>query len=152
VTGAAFATSLRAALVLALFAALLAGCEGGTLTNHSQRCSSTGGLLSEKTIACSGSAGSVRGSVGIEFGDPDDEEELTGTYRLGVTISVGEGEASVYAYDAGGERISLGRLSAGEPLSAEAVIEPRGGSAIFFVDTGEREVRDLRYEGRIEPM
>jgi hypothetical protein len=146
-------TALRAALVLALCAGLLAGCEGGTLTNHSQSCSSTGGLLSEKTIACSGTAGSVRGSVGIEFGDPDDEEELTGTYRLGVTISAGEGEASVYAYDADGERISLGRLSAGEPLSVEEVIiEPHGDSSIFFVDTGEGEVRDLRYEGRIEPM
>ncbi|MCA1847548.1 MAG: hypothetical protein LC704_00920 [Actinobacteria bacterium] len=144
---AAFATSLRAALVLALCATLL-GCEGGTLTNHSQSCTSTG-LFGEETVACSGTAGSVRGSVGFEFGE--DDEELDGAYRLTATLSAGEGEAGVYAYDTEGERIPLGRLSAGEPLRVEAVVEPSSGS-VFFVDTGEGEVRDLRYEGRIEPI
>jgi hypothetical protein len=105
VVGAAFTASLRMALILTLSAALLAaGCEGGTLTNHSQSCSSTGGLLSEQTITCSGSAETLRGSVGIEFGDRDDEE-LVGTYRLEATLSVEEGEANVYAYDAEDERI-----------------------------------------------
>jgi hypothetical protein len=145
--GAAFATSLRAVLVLALCAALLAGCEGGTLTNHSQSCTSTG-LFGEERVTCSGTAGSVRGSVGFEFGG--DDEELDGAYRLTATLAAGEGEANVFAYDAEGERVSLGRLSAGEPLNVEAVVEPSGGS-VFFVDTGEKEVRDLRYEGRIEP-
>lgn len=144
---AAFATSLRAALVLALCAALL-GCEGGTLTNHSQSCTSSG-LFGEETVACSGTAGSVRGSIGFEFGE--DDEELDGTYRLTATLSAGKGEAGVYAYDAEGERVSLGRLWAGEPLRVEAVVEPSSGS-VFFVDTGEGEVRDLRYEGRIEPI
>jgi hypothetical protein len=147
VAEAAFATSLRAALVLALCAALL-GCEGGTLTNHIQSCTSTG-LFGEETVACSGTAGSVRGSVGFEFGE--DDEELDGAYRLTATLSAGEGEAGVYAYDAEGERVSLGRLSAGDPLRVEAVVEPSSGS-VFFVDTGEGEVRDLRYEGRIEPI
>jgi hypothetical protein len=140
--------SLRAVLLLASCAALLAGCEGGTLTNHSQSCTSTG-LFGEETVTCSGSAGSVRGSVGFEFGG--DDEELDGTYRLAATLSVEEGEASVYAYDAEGERVSLGHPSAGEPLSVEAVVEPSSGS-VFFVDTGEGEVRGLRYEGRIEPV
>ena len=90
----------------------------------------------------------MRGSVGIEFGD----EELPDTYQLTALLSVGEGEASVYAYDADGERIPLGRLSAGEPLSVEAVVEPSGDSSVFFVDTGEGEIRDLTYEGRIEPI
>jgi hypothetical protein len=139
-----------AALVLALCAALLAGCEGGTLTNHDQSCTSTG-LFDAETVTCSGSAGSVRGSVGFEFGGSDDEEELEGPYRLTAALSVEQGEASVYAYDAEGERVSLGSISAGEPLSVDAVIEPSGDSA-FFVDTGEGEVRDLRYEGRIEPV
>jgi hypothetical protein len=147
VAEAAFATSLRAALVLALCAALL-GCEGGTLTNHSQSCTSTG-LFGEETVACSGTAGSVRGSVGFEFGG--DDEDLDGAYRLTATLSAGEGEAGVYAYDAEGERVSLGRLSAGDPLRVEPVVEPSSGS-VFFVDTGEGEVRDLRYEGRIEPI
>jgi hypothetical protein len=139
---------LRAVLILASCAALLAGCEGGTLTNYSQSCTSTG-LFGEETVTCSGTAGSVRGSVGFEFGG--DDEELDGTYRLAATLSVEEGEAGVYAYDADGERVSLGRLSAGEPLSVEAVVEPSSGS-VFFVDTGEGEVRGLRYEGRIEPV
>ena len=91
----------------------------------------------------------MRGSVGFEFGA--DDEELDGTYRLTPTLSAGEREADVYAYDAEGERIPLGRLSAGEPLRVEAVVQPSSGS-VFFVDTGEGEVRDLRYEGRIEPI
>jgi hypothetical protein len=92
----------------------------------------------------------VRGSAGFEFGE-DDEELESEAYRLTATLSAGEGEANVYAYDAEGERVSLGRLSAGEPLRVEAVVEPTSGS-VFFVDTGEGEIRDLRYEGRIEPV
>jgi hypothetical protein len=148
VTAEAFPDSLRA-LFLILCVVLLVGCEGGTLTNYSQSCASTG-FFGEETITCSGSAGSVRGSVGFEFGG--DDEDLLGTYRLTATLSVGEGEASVYAYDADGERISLGRLSAGEPLRVDAVVEPSDSSSVFSVDTGEGEIRDLRYEGRIEPV
>jgi hypothetical protein len=151
VIGVASAPSLRALLVFAVGVTLFAaGCEGGTVINHSQRCSSTGGLLAEETIACSGTAGTLRGTVGIEFGDED--EELIGTYRLTAMLSVGRGEASVYAYDADGERVSLGRLSEGEPLRVEAVVEPAGESSVFYVDAGEGEVGDLRYEGRIEPV
>jgi len=140
--------SLRA-LFLVLWAALIgAGCEGGTLTNHSQSCTSTG-LFGEETVACSGSAGSVRGSVGFEFGE--DDEELDGSYRLAATLSAGEGEANVYAHDAEGEWVPLGHLSAGAPLRVEAVVEPSSGS-VFFVETGEGEVRDLRYEGTVEPI
>jgi hypothetical protein len=143
-------TSVRALFFLLLLCAALvgAGCEGGTLTNHSQSCTSTG-LFGEETVACSGSAGSVRGSVGFEFGA--DDEELDGSYRLTATLSAGEGEADVYAYDAAGERVPLGYLSAGEPLRVEAVVEPSSGS-VFFVDAGEGEIRDLGYEGRIEPI
>ena len=94
------AASWRTLLLILSAALLAAGCgEGGTLTNHRQSCSSS-----------SGTVGSVRGSVGIEFGGGDDDEELFGTYRLTAVISVGEGAASVYAYDAEGERITLGRL------------------------------------------
>ena len=151
--GDASTASLRAALVFALCVALLAaGCESGTLINHSQSCSSAGGLLAEETIACSGTAETLRGSVGIEFGDGDEDEELLGTYRLNAMLSVGRGEARVYAYDADGERVSLGRLSEDTPLRVEAVVDPFGDSSVFFVDTGEGEVRDLRYEGRIEPV
>ncbi len=143
----------RSILLLALCAALPFGCEGGTLSNYSQSCTSTGGLLAGPTVTCSGEAESLSGSVGIEFGDQDDEEEeLSGTYRLSAEISVQSGEARVYSYDADGERLPLGTVSAGSPLRVEEVlIEPFGESSVFFVDAGEGEVRGLRYEGRIEP-
>ena len=121
------------------------------MINHSQSCFSAGGLLAEANIACSGTAETLRGSVGIEFGDGGEDEELLGTYRLEARISIGEGEASVYAYDADGERIDLGRLSEDMLLRVEAVVDPSDDSSVFFVDTGEGEIRDLRYEGRIEP-
>ncbi len=142
----------RLLLILCAAALLAAGCKGGTLTNHRQSCSSASGLLSEESVRCSGTVGTVRGSVGIEFGGGDDDEELFGTYRLTAVISVGEGAASVYAYDAEGKRIPLGRISAGEPLRIEAVIDPSGDASVFFVDAGEAGIRDLEYEGRIEPF
>jgi hypothetical protein len=143
----------RSILLLALCAALPFGCEGGTLSNYSQSCTSTGGLLAGPTVTCSGEAESLSGSVGIEFGDQDDEEEeLSGTYRLSAEISVQSGEARVYSYDAEGERLPFGTVSAGSPLRVEEVlIEPFGESSVFFVDAGKGEVRGLRYEGRIEP-
>ena len=69
----------RSILLLALCAALLFGCEGGTLSNYSQSCTSTGGLLAGRTVTCSGEAESLSGSVGIELDDQDDEEVLSGT-------------------------------------------------------------------------
>ena len=142
----------RSILLLTLWAALLFGCEGGTLSNYSQSCTSTGGLLAGPTVTCSGEAESLSGSVGIEFGDQDDEEELSGTYRLDAEISVRSGEARVYSYDANGERLPLGTVSNDSPLRVEGVlIEPSGESTVFFVDAGEGEVGGLRYEGRIEP-
>jgi hypothetical protein len=141
----------RTILLLTLCAALLFGCEGGTLSNYSQSCTSTGGLLAGPTVTCSGEAQSLSGSVGIEFGDQDDEE-LSGTYRLDAEISVQSGEARVYSYDANGERLPLGTVSNDSPLRVEGVlIEPSGESTVFFVDAGEGEVGGLRYEGRIEP-
>jgi CRP-like cAMP-binding protein len=104
-------------------------------------------------VTCSGEAETLSGSVGIEFGDQDDEEEeLSGTYRLDAEIYVRSGEARVYSYDADGERLPLGTVSAGSPLRVEGVlIDPFGESSVFFVDAGEGEVGGLRYEGRIEP-
>jgi hypothetical protein len=40
----------------------------------------------------------VQGAVAIEFGD----EDLDGTNQLEAMVSVEEGEANVYAYDASG--------------------------------------------------
>jgi hypothetical protein len=143
----------RSVLLLPLCAALLFGCDGGTLSNYSQSCTSTGGFLDQRTVACSGEAQSLSGSVGIEFGDGEDEEELSGTYRLTAEISVQSGEARVYSYDADGERLPLGTVSEGSPLRVEgAVIEPFNESSVFFIDAGEEgEIGGLIYEGRIEP-
>ena len=127
-------------LVLALCTALLFGCEGRTLSGYSQSCTSTGGLFAGRTVTCSGEAESSSGSAGIEFGDQDDEE-LSGTYRLSAEISVQSGEARVYSYDADGERLTLGTVSNDSPLRVEGVlIEPSGESTVFFVDAGEGEV------------
>ena len=57
----------RSICLLALCAALLFGCEGGTLSNYSQTCTSTGNPFSGRTVKCSGEAESLSGSVGIEF-------------------------------------------------------------------------------------
>jgi hypothetical protein len=134
----------RWSLVLGLCAALLFGYEGGTLSDYSQSCTSTGGFLSGRTIMCSSQALSLSGSVGIE---------LSGTYRLAAEISVDRGEARVYSYDADGERFPLGTVSVGTPLRVEeVVIEPFNESSVFFINAGEGEIEDLRYEGRIEPV
>jgi hypothetical protein len=145
----------RASFALALCATLLFGCEGGTISNHRQSCTSSGGLLEGRTVTCSGEAQSLSGSVGIEFGDADEEEEeLSGTYRLAAELSVQSGEARVYSYDAEGERLPLGAVSAGAPLRVtDTVIEPFNESSVFFVDAGEGgTVEGLRYEGTIEPV
>jgi hypothetical protein len=141
-------------LLLALCAAVLFGCEGGRLSNYSQSCTSTGGFLADRTVTCSGEAQSLSGSVGIEFVEGDDEEEeLSGTYRLTAEVSVQSGEARVYSYGADGERLPLGTVSEGFPLRVEgAVIEPFNEASAFFVDAGEGKVEGLRYEGRIEPV
>jgi hypothetical protein len=134
----------RWSLVLGLCAALLFGYEGGTLSDYSQSCTSTGGFLSGRTIMCSSQAQSLSGSVGIE---------LSGTYRLAAEISVDRGEARVYSCDADGERFPLGTVSVGTPLRVEeVVIEPCNESSVFFINAGDGEIEDLRYEGRIEPV
>jgi hypothetical protein len=134
----------RWSLALGLCAALLFGYEGGTLSDYSQSCTSTGGFLSGRTIMCSSQAQSLSGSVGIE---------LSGTYRLAAEISVDRGEARVYSCDADGERFPLGTVSVGTPLRVEeVVIEPCNESSVFFINAGEGEIEDLRYEGRIEPV
>jgi hypothetical protein len=145
----------RPGLLLAICAALLFGCEGGTISNHSQSCTSTGGLLEGRTVTCSGEAQSLSDSVGIESGNADEEgEELSAAYRLAAEISVQSGEVRVYSYDAEGERLPLGAVSAGTPLRVtDTVIEPFNESSVFFVDAGEDgTVEGLRYEGTIEPL
>jgi hypothetical protein len=145
----------RPILLLALCATLLSGCEGGSISNYSQTCTSTGGLLEGRTVTCSGEAQSLSGSVGIEFGESaDEEEDLSGTYRLTAEISVQSGEARVYSYDAEDEQLPLGTVLEGSPLRVtDTIIEPFNESTVFFVDAGEDgTVEGLRYEGTVEPV
>lgn len=139
-----FRRASRAAVILALCAATLAGC--GTISGHSQSCSSSGGFFSENAVSCEGTADSLGGRMGIEFGDEDD---FSGEYRLEANISVEEGEAEVLAGD---DDISVGRVSAGEPVVVDEVVELSEDSMVFSLDAGEEgEVGGLAYEGTVTP-
>jgi hypothetical protein len=131
-----------AALLLLLVAS---GCEGGRLSGHEQRCSSTGGLFSGESMTCTGTVETLSGQVGIDFGD----EDLTGDRRLALTVSAERGEAEVYAYGPDDERIAFGRLAPGETVRADAIVDPHGDDTVFYVDAGEGEIGGLEYEGSI---
>ncbi len=134
----------RTAVFLAFCAAMLAGC--GTISGHSQSCSSTGGLFSGQTVNCEGTADTLGGRMGIEFGDDDD---FDGEYRLEASISVEEGDAEILAGD---DEISVGNVSADEPLTVDEVVELSEDSNVFSLDAGEDgEVSGLAYEGTVTP-
>ena len=90
----------RSILLLALCAALPFGCEGGTLSNYSQSCTSTGGLLAGPTVTCSGEAR-------VYTYDVDGERLPLGTVSAGSPLRVERvliepfGESSVFFVDAG---------------------------------------------------
>lgn len=133
------------AMLLTLCAALLAGC--GTLSGHSQSCSSSGGFLSENAVSCEGTADTLGGRMGIEFGDDDD---FSGEYRLEANISVEEGEAEVFGGDGD---VALGSVSADEsPLIVDETVQLSEDSSVFSLDAGEdQEVGGLAYEGTVTP-
>jgi hypothetical protein len=73
--------------------------------------------------------------------------------RLRGDRALGHVPARVYSCDADGERFPLGTVSVGTPLRVEeVVIEPCNESSVFFINAGDGEIEDLRYEGRIEPV
>ena len=142
-----FTGGVREGLLLALCAAALAGCTGvGSLSGHSQSCSFSEGILQGQTMSCEGTADTLGGRMGIEFGDGDDD--LSGEYRLQASISVESGSARVYGGD---EDVSLGSVSAGEPLTVDETVELTSGSPeVFTLDAGEgEEVGGLAYAGVI---
>lgn len=84
--------------------------------------------------------------MGIEFGDDDD---FSGEYRLEANISVEEGTAEVLAGDGD---LSVGRVSAGEPMVVDEVVELSEDSMVFSLDAGEDgEVGGLSYKGTVTP-
>lgn len=132
-------------MLLVALLAVLVGC--GTISGHSQSCSSSGGFFEENAVSCEGTADSLGGKMGVEFGDDDD---FSGEYRLEASVSVEEGEAEVLAGD---DEVSVGRVSAGEPVTINETVELSEDSMVFTLDAGEEgEVRGLSYEGVVTPL
>ena len=138
------------AVLFACCALVLAGCKSGTLTGSQQSCTSTGGFLEDKQVACTGSVAGVRGEPSLGIIDTD--EELDGSYRLDATITVGKGEAKAYVSTDGGQ--AGGRVSPGEPLRISAVVEVDSDDEDVSVDLKVlgKEVEDLRYEATLLPQ
>jgi hypothetical protein len=142
----------RRLVVAMLFAGcLLAGCTSGAITGSEQSCTSTGGLFADKQVACTGSVAGVRGEPSLGIIDTD--EELSGTYKLDATITVGKGTAEAYVSTAEGEQAG-GKVSPDEPLRISAVVgldEDDDEVSVNLKVLG-KEVKDLRYEATLLPQ
>jgi hypothetical protein len=142
---------VAAILIAACCVLALTGCKSGTITGSEQACKSSGGLLADKTVACTGSVGGVRGEPSLGIIDTD--EELDGNYKLDATITVGKGTAKAYVDTAGGGKAG-GKASPGEPLRISAVVgldEDDGEVSVNLKVLG-KEVKDLRYEATLFPQ
>ena len=142
----------RRLLVVAMLCCtlVLAGCKSGTITGAQQACNSSGGLFADKQVACTGSVAGVRGEPSLGIIDTD--EDLSGTYKLDTTITVGKGTAKAYASTAGGGQAG-GKVSPGEPLRVSAVVgldEDEDEVSVNLKVLG-KEVKDLRYEATLFP-
>lgn len=138
-------------LVAGCCALVLAGCKSGTITGSEQACKSSGGLFADKQVACTGSVAGVRGEPSLGIIGTD--EELSGTYKLDTTITVGKGMAKAYVSTAGGGQAG-GKISPGEPLRISAVVgldEDDDEVSVNLKVLG-KEVRDLRYEATLFPQ
>ena len=122
---------------------LATGCL--SLTNHSQSCTSSGGVLSSSEFSCSGTAGTVQGEGPLSFDGEDDSDP---DYRMDLTASVESGRVDVYADTVDGGREG-GEVSPGNPIRIEAVVpsSDEDVSVTLSVKGGEEaEVRGLSYE------
>lgn len=137
---------LRWSTVAALCAAvalLSAGCL--TLTNHSQSCRSSGGLLDASEFSCTGTAQTVKGEGSLTFDGEDDSDP---DYRMDLNASVEGGRMDLFANTVDGEREG-GEVSPGNPIRIEAVVpsSDEDVSVTVRVKGGEEaEVRGLSYE------
>ena len=122
---------------------LATGCL--TLTNHSQSCTSSGGMLGPSEFTCSGTAETVKGEGPLTFDGEDDDDP---DYRMDLTVSVESGTMDVVA-DAvdGGQK--GGEVSPGNPVRIQAVVpsSDEDVSVDLAVKGGEEaEVGGLGYE------
>ena len=146
------ARRLAVAMLVAICCALvLTGCKSGTITGSQQACKSTGGLFADKQVACTGSVAGVRGEPTLGIIDTD--EELSGTYKLDATITVGKGTAKAYVSTAEGEQAG-GKVSPDEPLRISAVVEvdEADGEVSVNMKVLGKEVKHLRYEATLLPQ
>jgi hypothetical protein len=132
------------AAAAALAVALLAtGCL--SLTNHSQSCTSSGGLMGPSEFSCSGTAETVKGEGPLTFDGEDDDDP---NYRMDLTASVESGTMDVFADDVDGGREG-GEVSPGNPIRIQAVVpsSDEDVSVDLAVKGGEEaEVGGLAYE------
>jgi len=123
---------------------LAGGCI--SLTNHTQSCTSSGGVLGGSSeFSCSGTAGTVKGEGPLSFDGEDDSDP---DYRMDLTTSVESGRMDIYAdtVDSGREG---GEVSPGNPMRIQAVVpsSDEDVSVTLSVKGGEEaEVRGLSYE------
>ena len=142
--------SLGATFGAAICALVLAGCSSGALTGIEQSCESSGGFLSTDRISCSGSAGSAKGSPSLEIVDTDGD--LSGTYRLRSTLSVGQGTMKANVTDADGNQTG-GTVSPDQPLELDAIIslDENDDEVSVALKTSGKEVKDIVYEATFVP-
>ena len=132
------------AAATAFTVALLAtGCL--SLTDHSQSCTSSGGLVGPSEFSCSGTAETVKGEGPLSFDGEDDDDP---DYRMDLSVSVGSGTMDVFASTVDGGREG-GEVSPGNPVRIEAVVpsSDEDVSVDLAVKGGdEAEVGGLAYE------
>ena len=121
---------------------LATGCL--SLTNHSQSCTSSGGLMGPSEFSCSGTAETVKGEGPLSFDGEDDDPD----YRMDLSVSVESGTMDVFASTVDGGREG-GEVSPGSPVRIEAVVpsSDEDVSIDLAVKGGEEaEVGGMAYE------
>ena len=124
---------------------LATGCL--SLTNHSQSCTSSGGLMGPSEFSCSGTAETVKGEGPLSFDGEDDDDP---DYRMNLSVSVESGTMDVFASTVDGGREG-GEVSPGNPVRIEAVVpsSDEDVSVNLAVKGGEEaEVGGLDYEAK----
>ena len=129
--------------VCAAVVLLAGGCL--SLTNHTQVCETSGGLVGPSEFTCTGTAETVTGEGPLSFDGEDDSDP---DYRMDLTASVESGRMDVYASTVDGGREG-GEVSPGNPIRIQAVVpsSDEDTSVNLRVKGGEEaEVKGLRYD------
>lgn len=141
---------LRVALVIGCMVLTLAGCA--TMSGVQQSCNSNFGVLDAKEVNCSGSVESISGSPSLNVVDIGDR--VDGTFRLEVTMEVGQGTARAHVTDINDAQVG-GKVAPDEPLHISALVYPEESGDAEDDDEGVdvhlqlaegEEVRNLSYE------